>query len=101
VPMVAVAGAAWGVVAFAVLWGYTSIVVTRRFVDSVPGLLTLLPVRIVLEGIHVAERLAGHPFDFSRNHDWIGVVSAGVGALVLLIPFLVIRRALGGRRRSR
>jgi hypothetical protein len=92
-------GAAWGAVAYAIMWGYTSIVVTRNFVDSLPGLASLLPVRVVLYSIHILEGLAGHPFDFSRNHGWIGLVAATSGALMLMLPFLLVRGAV--RRRTR
>jgi hypothetical protein len=93
----AVAGAAWGAVTYQILWGYTSIVVTRSFVDTPLGLLALFPVRVVLFGIHLAEdRIAHHTFDFQRNHWWIGVTAAAAGALLLMVPFalgaLVARR---------
>jgi hypothetical protein len=83
VALAAGAGAVWGAVAFAVLWGYTSIQVTRRFVQSVPGLLTLFPVRTVIFAIHLVEERAGRSFDLSSNHEWIGFVSAAVGALIV------------------
>jgi hypothetical protein len=89
-------GALWGATGYAILWGYTPIVATRSFVDSPAGLAGLLPVRIVLEGIHLVEaHLAGHPFDFSRNHDWIGFLAAAVGAVLLVVPAVVIREIRG------
>jgi hypothetical protein len=93
------AGAVWGVVAFQIMWGYTSIVVTRPFVNSLPGLIAFLPVRLVLFGIRFAEvHVAGHPFDFSRNHAWIGLVSAAAGALLLWSVAALVKVILGRRR---
>jgi hypothetical protein len=87
-------GAAWGVLSYSILWGETSIQLTRRFVDSLPGLLSLLPVRLVLYAIRfVEERLVHHPFDFSHNHSWIGLASALVGAALLAAAFVLVRRA--------
>ena len=100
-------GALWGAGGYAILWGYTPVVATRSCVDSAAGLASLLPIRIVLEGIHLVEaHVAGHPFDFSRNHDWIGFLAAAVGALLLLAPAAVVvrlRRRIGRRadRRGR
>lgn len=96
-------GGLWGAATYEILWGYTSIVVTRRFVDSVPGLATLLPARIVLYAIHVAEgRIAGHPFGFSRADRWIGFVITAVGAGLLVGGYLLVRAvALIVRRTSR
>lgn len=105
-PVAAGAGAVWGVVAFQIMWGYTSIVVMRPFVNSVPGLIAFLPVRLVLYGIRFAEvHVAGHPFDFSRNHAWIGLASAAVGALLLgsvgaLVTVILGRRRSGARARA-
>ena len=97
-------GALWGASGYAILWGYAPVVATRSFVDSPVGLASLLPVRIVLEGIHLVEaHVAGHPFDFSRNHDWIGFLAAAVGALLLLAPAAVVLRLKGrlSRREAR
>jgi len=81
-----VAGAAWGFGAYLALWGYTPIVVTERYVDSLPGLLLLLPARLVLESIHLVEqRIVHHPFDFSANNAWIGYAAAAVGAAALTL----------------
>jgi hypothetical protein len=96
------AGGLWGSISYAVLWGYTSIQPTRDFVDSNAGLVSLFPVRLVLESIRLVERhVVHHAFDFSRNHDWIGLVSTAVGALVLLLPAMLAAELLGRRRRGR
>jgi hypothetical protein len=92
-------GALWGAVAYTILWGGTSIVITRRFVDSPIGLATLLPVRLILYGIHATERAVGHSFALSGNHAWIGFLSAGLGAMLLLVPLAVVRAAAAYRRR--
>ena len=95
------AGALWGAVSYAILWGDTSIVVTRRFVDSNRGLALLLPVRLVLEAIRLVEQhVAGHPFDFSHNHGWIGFAAAVAGAALLAVPAFLVT-AIGRRLRRR
>jgi hypothetical protein len=103
--VLAVLGALWGAAAYQILWGYTSIVVTRAFVDTPMGLLSLFPVRAVLFGIHVVEdQVVHHPFNFSRNHEWIGYVAAATGTLILVTPFVVGRaglRAIRTRKRGR
>lgn len=102
--LVAGAGALWGAVSFSVLWGYTAIQVHRSFVDSLPGLVSLLPVRLVLFGIRWVERDVVHrPFVLADNHQWIGLVAAALGAATLgtayVVGGLVVRlmRAGGGR----
>jgi hypothetical protein len=102
--ILAAVGAVWGAAAYQILWGYTSIVVTRAFVDTPLGLLSLFPVRAVLFGIHLVEdHVVHHPFSFSRNHQWIGFVAAATGALMLVVPFVTGRavaraiRSGGGR----
>jgi hypothetical protein len=92
-------GALWGAGAYAVLWGYTSIVITPTFFRSVPGLIALLPARIVLWAIGVVERhVVHHPFSFATNHGWIGALSAVVGgAMVGLATFAIVALATRGR----
>ncbi len=89
-------GAAWGLAAYAVLWGHTPITVHRPFVLSATGTILLLPVRLILLGIgFVEERLVGHPFDFSRNNAWIGALAGVLGAAIALVTFMAVR---SGRR---
>jgi len=96
------AGALWGGVAYATLWGYTSIVITPRFFDSPAGVLALLPVRIVLDAIHVVEaHVVGHPFAFARNHGWIGFLAAAVGAILVGLPTIGIVRLSRARSARR
>jgi hypothetical protein len=96
-----VAGAVWGFVSYLVLWGYTPIVVTERFVESVPGLLLLLPARIVLESIHLVEqRIVHHPFDFSNTNGWIGYAAAAAGALIGWIVWAALSTPARLRRRT-
>jgi hypothetical protein len=102
--LVLITGAAWGFAAYLVMWGYTPIVVTERFVESLTGLLLLLPARLVLESIHfVEQRIVHHPFDFSNNNAWIGYVASGTGAAALGIAWAVVTapRRLAARRRER
>jgi hypothetical protein len=98
----AAAGAAWGAITYQILWGNTSIVVTRSFVDTPLGLLALFPVRVVLFGIRLVEdRVVHHAFDFQSNHWWIGVIAGMVGASLFLIPIAtgtVLARRVRTRR---
>jgi hypothetical protein len=87
-----VAGALWGAISYAVLWGQTPIVVTLRFAQSFRGLVLLLPAKTVLFAIGLVERhVAGRSFDLSRNHEWIGLVATAVGALLVAAGFLLVR----------
>src|SRR5262245_50778897 len=96
------AGAAWGFASYLVMWGYTPIVVTERFVVSLPGLLLLLPARLVLESIHLIERhVVHHPFDFSSTNGWIGYAAALAGALIVWLAWLVLSTPGRLARRSR
>ena len=103
--ILAAVGALWGAAAYQILWGYTSVVVTRSFVDTPLGLFSLFPVRAVLFAIHVVEdQVVHHPFNFSQNHEWIGFVAAATGSLMLVIPFVTGRavvRTVRDRRSSR
>jgi hypothetical protein len=87
----ALVGALWGLVGYALLWGHTPVVVHRSFVVSPLGTLALLPVRLVLWSIHVVERLAGSPFDFSGNNAWIGALAGVAGAAVVTITYVLVR----------
>lgn len=85
-------GALWGLFGYAVLWGHTPLTVHRPFVLSVLGTILLLPVRLVLLGIRlVEERVAGHPFDFSANHAWIGALAGVVGAAIAVVVVVAVR----------
>jgi hypothetical protein len=100
--LVVVGGAAWGLASYLVLWGYTPIVVTERFVESLPGLLLLLPARAVLESIHfVEQRIVHHPFDFSTHNSWIGYVSAMTGAAILSLAWVLVTAPARMRARRR
>jgi hypothetical protein len=91
----AAAGAAWGFAAYRILWGYTQVVVDRQFVDSVAGLLALLPVRAVVAVIDLVERDVAHrTFDLSNNNAWIGVAAAVVGAAVVALAWWIVRAPL-------
>ena len=92
-------GGVWGLLGYALLWGHTPVVIHRTFVVSVPGTMLLLPVRVVLWGVHVAEDLTSGPFDFSRNHGWIGMLAAAVGAAMVAAGY-VLTRAVARRVRA-
>jgi len=86
-------GGLWGALCYAILWEGRPAEVDRRFVESVPGTLVLLPARLVLWAIRWVELLLDRTFDFSRNHLWIGLVTSAVGAGLALVAFLVLRAA--------
>jgi hypothetical protein len=73
-------GAGWGLLGYSVLWEGTPFQVQRPFVTSVIGTLVLLPVRVVIWGIHLAEVMAGRSFDLSQNHWWIALAASTLGA---------------------
>jgi hypothetical protein len=101
VVVAATLGALWGLAAYGILWGYTSIVVTPSFFRSAIGLVTLLPARIVLWGIGQVERhVAHHSFSFASNHGWIGALSTCVGALVVGLQTLAVGWAVRARRHA-
>jgi hypothetical protein len=83
VTIAAAAGSAWGLLCYSILWEGQPIQVQRPFVDSAIGTLALLPVRVVLWAIHLAEDLAGRTFALSANHGWIAFVAAVVGAMIV------------------
>ena len=92
-------GALWGALGYAVLWGFTPLTVSRRFVVGVVGTLVLLPVRTVLWGIRVVERMTGRAYHFPDSNWWIGVVAALVGAVLVLVATALMRAALRHARR--
>lgn len=92
------AGALWGGLGYAVLWGWSPIVASRRFVVSVIGIVVFLPVRLVLWGLRAAEAIAGHPFEFAHSNWWIGVAAAAAGAATAVLATAAVRAAL---RRAR
>jgi hypothetical protein len=98
-------GALWGALCYSILWDGTPFLVDRRFVESVRGTLTLLPARIALWGVHLAEAIAGHAFDLSRS-TWIlaaAVVVAGMAVCVAALAFFGAAVTAGrsaGRRRA-
>lgn len=92
-------GAAWGFFGYTVLWQGVPFGVNRRFVESVVGTLVLFPVRTVLWGVHIGERLAGRSFDFADDNWWIGVVAAAIGAVIVVLAFVVVRTAARALRR--
>jgi hypothetical protein len=104
VTVAAVLGSAWGLLGYALLWGLTPVFVHRTFVVSPLGTVLLLPVRTVLAGIRVVEeRLVGRPFQLVESNEWIGLVSAVVGAGLAALAFVGVRgtvRLIRGRREA-
>jgi len=95
------AGAAWGFLGYTVLWQGVPFGVNRRFVESVVGALVLFPVRTVLWGVHLGERMAGRPFDFADDNWWIGVAAAVVGGAIGALAFIAVRAGVRSLRASR
>jgi len=93
------AGALWGFLGYTVLWQGVPFGVNRRFVESVVGTLVLLPVRTVLWGVRLGERIAGRPFDFADDNWWIGVTAALVGGAIGALVFVGIRSGVRALRR--
>ena len=94
ISLVAAAGAAgsvWGLLCYSILWEGVPVEVQRVFVESVVGTIALLPTRLVLWAIHLAETVAGRTFELSANHGWIGVAAAVVGALLAAGVALAVR----------
>ncbi len=88
---VSVAGALWGLVGYAALWGHTPFTVHRSFVVSPLGTVVLLPVRVVLWAIRFVEERVGHPFEFASRNGWIGLAAAIVGAAIAVGAFVAVR----------
>jgi hypothetical protein len=96
-------GAGWGLLGYAVLWEGTPFQVQRPFVTSVIGTLVLLPARVVIWGIHLAEVMAGRSFDLSQNHWWIALAASTLGAGTLAGVYRLgraVRRRMSGRHSS-
>jgi hypothetical protein len=89
------AGGFWGLVGYTILWEGAPVQVNRSFVESAAGILLLLPVRLVIWSIHLAEQLAGRTFDLSRSYLWIGFVASVVGAAIVVTGFLLARGIMG------
>ena len=92
-------GGFWGLVGYTILWEGVPAQVDRAFVDSIVGLILLLPVRLVIWSIHVAEEFAGRSFDLSRTYLWIGFAASALGAAIACVAFL-LARGLMARARS-
>lgn len=82
--LVAGLGGLWGLAGYTILWEGFPLQVQRPFVESLLGIIVLLPVKLVLWAIHIAERVSGGPFDLSRNNRWIAIAAGVIGALIAL-----------------
>ncbi|MFM7719319.1 MAG: hypothetical protein ACKO8G_07550 [Actinomycetota bacterium] len=94
-PVAAAAGVGglWGLAGYGILWEGVPVTVSRPFVESVVGTIVLLPSRLVLWGILLAERVAGGPFELSGDHGWIAPVAGAVGAALAAVGAAAVRRA--------
>ena len=95
------AGALWGAVGYAVLWGLTPLSVSRSFVLSSVGTAALLPVRLVLGSIRLAEGLFDRSFQFADSNWWIGALAAVVGGVIAAGVILLARLAVRVVRAAR
>jgi hypothetical protein len=95
-PSIGGLGALWGLVSYSILWEATPVQVGRGFVQSPLGTLVLLPSRVVIWAISLAEAVAGRSFDLSANFQWIAPTASLVGAAMTFGVALGIR---GGLRR--
>jgi hypothetical protein len=86
-------GLLWGAFSYSVLWEGTPIAADRAFVTSARGTLVLLPARIVLWGVHLAEELAGRVFELSRSTWIFGVAAAAIGLVLGMLIGLAVRGA--------
>ena len=87
----AAAGSVWGLLCYSILWEGEPLEVQRAFFESVAGTIALLPTRIVLWAIHLAETVAGRSFELSANHRWISVAAAIVGAVIAAAVAIAVR----------
>jgi hypothetical protein len=101
VTIAAAVGSAWGLLCYSILWEGEPVQVQRPFVDSIVGAVALLPVRVVLWAIHLAEDLAGRTFALSANHRWIAFAAAAIGALIVGGAAFAGRTLVRRLRRSR
>lgn len=101
IAIVATTGALWGAAGYAVLWGLTPFTVSRRFVLSSFGTIALLPVRLVLGSIRLAERVLDRTFFFADSNWWIGAIAAALGAGIATSAYLLGRYAIRRARAAR
>ena len=94
-------GLVWGLLGYAILWEGEPFAVDRPFVESPGGTIALLPIRVVLWAIHVAEDLACRTFELSANHWWIGVAAGAVGAALGFAVTIAVLLAARRLRRPR
>jgi uncharacterized membrane protein len=100
VTIAAAVGSAWGLLCYSILWEGQPVQVQRPFVESAIGIVALLPVRVVLWAIHLAEDLAGRTFALSANHRWIALAAAAAGALIVAGTVFAGRALVRRFRRS-
>ena len=87
----AAVGAFWGLVSYSILWEAVPAQVDRAFVESRGGTLALLPSRIAIWAIALAESVAGHSFDLSTSFGWIAPLASAIGGVLMMAGFLAVR----------
>lgn len=84
-------GALWGLVSYSILWEGLPAQVDRAFVESPAGTLSLLPSRVAIWAIALAEAVAGRSFDLSRTFGWIAPFASAIGVGLMLAGYLALR----------
>jgi len=92
------AGTLWGALCYSILWNGTPFLVDRRFVVSVRGTLALLPARIALWAVHLAESIAGRTFDLSRSTGVLAAAAVVSGAVLCMAAVAFVRVAMAAGR---
>ena len=96
----AAVGAFWGLVSYSILWEAVPAQVDRAFVESQGGTLALLPSRIAIWAIALAESVAGHSFDLSKTFGWIAPLASGIGGALMMAGYVMLRTILRRIRMS-
>jgi hypothetical protein len=87
----AAVGAFWGLASYSILWEAVPAQVDRAFVESQGGTLALLPSRIAIWAIALAESVAGHSFDLSKAFGWIAPLASAIGCGLTMAGYVTMR----------
>jgi hypothetical protein len=96
----AAVGAFWGLVSYSILWEAVPAQVDRAFVESQGGTLALLPSRIAIWVIALAESAAGHSFDLSKTFGWIAPLAGAIGGALTMAGYVTLRTIIRRIRMS-
>jgi hypothetical protein len=96
----AAVGAFWGLVSYSILWEAVPAQVDRAFVESQGGTLALLPSRIAIWAIALAEFVAGHSFDLSKTFGWIAPFASAIGGGLTVAGYVTLRTIMRRIRTS-